>query len=165
MSIDELHRHRLALIPLRSELMSAREHLNAREAVIALGVEGKNAEERKAKLVVALANDAQAELHRATIDAVEQAIGQHEATIEYLRDQRRDWEWRIRMRLAAALDGQNLPPEEQPDAAFDTVADAAVLDAVSNALDDVFEPKYDPPYQPPPRRNAPVLVTDDDCPF
>lgn len=167
MSSDDLHRRRMALIPLRAELREVQRYRADREAVLALNAEGKNEGERKAKLAVALANDDQ--YVRLTEDAerLTAEIERHEADIERLRDLRRDWEWNIRLRLAAALDGRGLPAEQRPDEAFDTAPDAAalgaVVDAAQTAIDEAFVPKYEPP---PPRCPRPVPVLDEiDLPF
>lgn len=171
MSSSDLHQRRMTLIPIRAELREVQRYQAAREAVVSLSVEGKNAEERKAKLAVALANDEQ--YIRLTEDAerLQTEIEAHEAVIEHLRDLRRDHEWNIRLRLAAALDGRGLPQEQRPDEAFDTVADeqsigAAVAQAQGEALgtlDEAFVEKYVPPaYVLPPRRNQPQPVTADE---
>lgn len=167
MSSDDLHRHRMALITLRSELREVQRYMADREAVITLDIEGKNEGERKARLAVTLANDEQYIGLRDDADRLAGLIEEREADIERLRDLRRDWEWNIRLRLAAALDGRGLPAEQRPDEAFDTAPDAAalgaVVDAAQTAIDEAFVPKYEPP---PPRRNRPVPVLDEiDLPF
>lgn len=167
MSSDDLHRHRMALISLRAELREVQRYRADREAVLALSAEGKNESERKAKLAVALANDDQHVRLTEDAERLQSTIDEHEAEIEHLRDLRRDWEWNIRLRLAAALDGRGLPAERHPDEAFDTAPDAAalgaVVDAAQTAIDEAFVPKYEPP---PPRRNRPVPVLDEiDLPF
>ena len=167
----------MALIPLRAEHREVQRYRSDREAVLALGTEGKNAEERKAKLAVTLAKDEQYIRLTEDCERLASLIEQREAEIEHLRDLRRDHEWNIRLRLAAALDGRGLPAEAKPDEAFDTVADefsigAAVAQARGTALgslDETFQEKYDPgpPYfiQASRRsapRNQPVPVADDD---
>lgn len=158
MSIADLHRHRMALIPLRSELREVQGYLSTREAEIALSIEGKNAEERKARAALAVAEDALCGRLREDAERLGVEIETHEGEIEYLRDLRRDHEWNIRSRLAAAIDGRGLPAETRPDEAFDTVADEVSVP--------VFDPREPLNAQlPPPRRNAPVYSEDENLPF
>lgn len=179
MSSSDLHRHRMDLIPLRAELREVQRYLTTRESELAAGVDGKNAEERKARASLSVASDDLCIKLRDDAEGLGREIEQHEAAIEHLRDLRRDYEWNIRLRLAAALDGRGLPPEQRPDEAFDIASDELSIDIaaaqvpgrVLGTLDEAFEPEYQSaPYMPrtePPRRNHPVhvLVNDEDFPF
>ena len=137
MSSSELHQRRMTLIPIRAELREVQRYQAAREAELALSIEGKNAEERKARLTLSLANDEQYTRMQEDVERLQAEIEAHEGVIEHLRDLRRDHEWGIRLRLAAALDGRGLPAEERPDEAFDTVADDSAIGAIQDRYDEL----------------------------
>lgn len=174
MSIADLHRHRMALIPLRSELREVQGYLSTREAEIALGIEGKNAEERKARTALAVDRDGLCTQLRADAERLGVEIETHEGEIEYLRDLRRDHEWNIRSRLAAAIDGRGLPAEQRPDDSFDAVADEVSVPAIDPRAQPLSDDEqrsldllsgYPPRSAPPLRRNTPVFVADEDLSF
>jgi hypothetical protein len=116
------------LAELRLELVEAHAALKVNqgacdiiEARIAAGVTGRNAEERKVNLVLALADSDAYGVALYDVRCTETTIETLEAGIENARDERRSWEWSIRLRLVEALEKRNL--EGDKDGGFDTIAD------------------------------------------
>lgn len=118
---------RLSLSEWRSALKEHQAFLVYCEArVVATAVSGKNETERKANLILALGSDQAYTDALAIVRSDETAIEMLEAKIENARDERRSYEWSIRLRLVEALERQ-LNATNQ-DSAFDDVADRMVTD-------------------------------------
>ena len=94
---------RLSLSALRAELRLTRRALDTIEARVSLEVEGKNAEERKARTVLALAAHADYAAALAYWEETTRQIEELEAQVELWRDERREREWLVRERQIAAL--------------------------------------------------------------
>lgn len=152
------------------------------EAELALAVEGKNAEERKAKLVLLLAADAN---HQEALNALAKAthhLEGLEAEEAYLLDLRRAQEWHVRLQMAAALSGKSIASDGNDADAQDALDDAQI-DAAFTSPSRPTEgsshwrlPRDPQAWQMPSaelpaslphgaHRNAPVLITDDEVPF
>lgn len=104
---------------------------------------GKNADDRKRELTVALANDPRHQSALRQLRAAEARIDHVQAQIEAEEDARRDREWSIRARLADALGGTG-----HEDTAFEAVADRRVTTEArsryvmpSASLDDLYPPR------------------------
>jgi hypothetical protein len=94
---------RLSLSALRAELRIARRALDTIEARVSLEVEGKNAEECKARTVLTLAAYTPYQEALAYWEDTTRQIEELEASIELYRDERREREWAVRERQIAAL--------------------------------------------------------------
>jgi hypothetical protein len=103
---------RLELVDVRVAASIVKDQLDWYEAAIAANVTGKNAEERKNALVLALGSH----------DEYQGCYGKHrllavrqerlEAEIENARDARREYEWSIRLRLVEALERRGMTEED-----------------------------------------------------
>jgi hypothetical protein len=110
---------------------------------------GANAEARERALLIALAADEDYQRLTNVLRALERGATQLEAELEGERDIRREIEWGIRARLAAALDGRGIHPEnghgeiadDQPEADFEAAADAEAGDRLVAELRDEMEAK------------------------
>lgn len=94
---------RLSLSALRAELRATRRALDTIEAQVSLNADGKNAEERKARTVLALAAHTDYAAALAYWEETTRQIEELEASIELWRDERREREWAVRERQIAAL--------------------------------------------------------------
>lgn len=89
-------------------------------------VVGKNAEERKTALTVALASDVAYQRVLAAYRAAEAELIRAEAELEVALDQRRAEEWGVRLALINALDRAGVPSDAPgDDVSFDDAADEA----------------------------------------
>jgi hypothetical protein len=143
---------RRELAQQRVELKLCQRWAEEREAELAMQADGKNAELRKAALVLLCREDADlAEKRRGIADA-EQRIAELEAEEAYLQDVRRSWEWGVRLQMAAALSGKSIASDgNDPDA----------QDALDNVLTEPpmwRMPEADLPDSLPPLRPEPVQV-------
>lgn len=124
-----MYSSRMRIAELRSEHRRHKEIMAQREARVQ--VNGKNAEERKNALLIALAaDDTYCESYQACED-ITLDIDRYEAEIEYAKDQRREREWAIRLRLVEALERRGLEDDGR-DGAFDEVADQLAWNANMN---------------------------------
>jgi hypothetical protein len=115
---------------------------------------GANDEERKRAMTLALADDAEYQEALQKSRQLEADADRQEADLESAKDERRKWEWSIRERLAAALDGRGIAPEnvERQDHEFDEAATEAATVAVQTDISHPFEPDPLPapaPEEPP----------------
>lgn len=115
-------REQLALA--EHDLRKCEEVLETREATLALEVQGKNAEERKANLALAKASDLEYQRQAHTVNSLRLEVGTLKARLEDTRDQERRREWAIRAELVKVLGSIY-------GVAVDTKAFDAALDEVS----------------------------------
>jgi hypothetical protein len=124
---------RLKIADLHSLLRETKQAMDLAEARITGTITGKNAEERKANLTIALATDQE---HRTLCYNYEQTttrLERCEAELEGLKDERREREWTIRARLADALISRGVQSDSDDptgDGAFDDVGDQVSYDVV-----------------------------------
>lgn len=122
---EQMHALRVKTAELRSELRRHKEIMQQREARTVVG--GKNAEERKNALVIALSEDRTYCDSWQAHEDITHDLERLEADIDQLRDERREREWSIRLRLVEALDRRGIPSGHAgDDGAFDDVADHAI---------------------------------------
>jgi hypothetical protein len=109
---------------------------------------GSNETARQRALTIALANDPEYQAALKVMRDLEAAADRQEADLESAKDERRQWEWSIRERLAAALDGRGVASEntDRPDHEFDDTTTEAATATVAAEISDPFEP--DPPPAP-----------------
>jgi hypothetical protein len=88
--------------------------------------QGKNEQERKTALGVALASDQSYQLALCALRAAEAELVRAEAELEAALDQRRAEEWQVRLALVNALDRASVPSDAPGD---DTSFDDAGIDA------------------------------------
>jgi hypothetical protein len=105
---------------------------------------GSNEAARNRAFTIALNDDVDYQATLGNIRAIEAEIASHEDALEALRDKRRDEEWAIRNRLAAALDGRQITSDEpRLDSEFDDAATDAAVVAITDPLmqhpDDLFD--------------------------
>lgn len=125
---------------LHDDLASARAALRAAQdaskletaaaeqrAIAALnGSAGKNEDERKRNLTIALARDADYTGALAWLRSCEFAVDRLEAALERQRDARREQEWAIRLRMVEVLEARAVYPDEgEP---MDSVLDDEIAD-------------------------------------
>ena len=101
-------------------------------AVLAMnGSAGKNEEERKRNLTIALGSDSEYQAALSTLRAAEAEGIRAEAELEAVLDQRRAEEWQVRLALVNALDRASIPAEAPgDDVSFDDAGDARVMNTV-----------------------------------
>ena len=97
-----LYEVRISLIAVRREADDCARWLARREAELSLTTEGKNAEERKARLAVALDADELAAQLREGLRTATERVAQLEAEEQFYRDVRRAREWALRTQLATS---------------------------------------------------------------
>jgi hypothetical protein len=96
------------------------------------GSAGKNEEERKRNLLLALAADPHYQRALAMLRRCEAEVTRAQAELEIAQDQRRAEEWGIRLALIAALDRQRVHAEQPgDDSSFDDVTDDEYLEALA----------------------------------
>jgi hypothetical protein len=122
-TLAEITQTRLTLAELRQRQRDCKRELDEAEARLALQVEGRNAEERKARLVLALAADAGYQAALRHHERTTLLIEHNEAALDEYRDARREWEWAVRLRLAEALERQAVPSDRPGD--DESIDDAA----------------------------------------
>ncbi len=120
---------RIALRELQDNLVTAKATAEQKAIDEAGGDKalGANETARTRALTLALAEDIVYQKALADIRTTEASLLRTDADLENARDERRAEEWRIRMRLADALDGRGVQTEHangQDDVAFDDVMDA-----------------------------------------
>lgn len=119
-------------------LRNAKHNLEAITAGLALGVGGKNAEERKAALAQALHTDREAVAAKQAVMRLEADLMRLEAMVEERRERRRQAEWDIRARLVAALEAANSGARRDDigddRSAFEVADDYAEAAAIRGAL-------------------------------
>lgn len=121
---------RQQLAEARSNLRSAKDHYDLtkaeaeQRAVLIAG--GKNEEERKRNLVVALAQDNTYIAARDALRKAEAEVDRQEALLEGARDARRYDEWTVRARLIDALISAGIQTDSS-DPAGDSAFDDAML--------------------------------------
>lgn len=107
-------------------------------AIVGLnGTIGKNEEERKRNLTIALADDKEYQAALKTLREWETVVDRLEADLEDARDRRRDHEWKIRSKLADALwrCGIESNSDDPPgDVAFDDTMDHETLSRLESNL-------------------------------
>lgn len=132
------------LAEAKIELRQAKDHFETVRAIVEMSVTttGKNAEDRKRELTVAVAKDDAYQAALGNLRGCEADLDRAQANIDAAEAERRDREWAIRARLAEALGGQ------REDAAFEVVTDRrASYDAMRsfsgamNHLDDLYPEK------------------------
>lgn len=94
-------REQLALA--EHDLRMCEEVLETREASLALEVQGKNAEERKANLVLAKRSSVEYQRQAHTVNQLRLEVAQLKARIEDQRERERRREWAIRAELVKVL--------------------------------------------------------------
>lgn len=119
---EQMHALRVKMAELRAEQRRHKEIMAQREARTAVG--GKNAEERKNALTISLSEDrTYCDSWQANED-ITHDLERLEADLDQLRDERREREWGIRLRLVEALERRGIPSEQTgDDNGFDDVAD------------------------------------------
>lgn len=129
---------RLQLAQARANLRSAKDEfdivvaLSEQRAIEAAGGSiGRNEEERKRNLRIALANDGSYGNALMELREAEAEVDRQEALLEGARDARRYDEWTIRARLIDALVGTDIPSDSS-----DPAGDAAFDDAMLWRIDD-----------------------------
>lgn len=138
----QLVEKRAELRELTDDLAVIRARIES-EAVEQAGGEkklGENAEARQRAFILALDADGDYGQFHVGLRLCEREIERLEAEIESARDERREWEWSIRLRLAAALDGKGIQVEEPAEMASDSEAFDAVADAEAIVQ---FEQQYE----------------------
>lgn len=131
-TLAEITQTRLTLADLRQQQRDWKREMDEAEARLTLAAEGKNAEERKARLVLALAGDHAYRHAQRHHDRLTLLIEQNEAALDEWRDARREFEWAVRLRLAEALERQAVPSDRPgDDDSFDDAADALALRRVA----------------------------------
>jgi len=130
-TLREITEARLTLADLQQRQRDAKRAMDEAEAALILRVDGRNAEERKAKLTLALASDPAYQTALRQHEALTLRAAQVEAGIEEFRDARREWEWAVRLRLAEALERQAVPSDRPGD--DDSIDDAADALAIRRA--------------------------------
>lgn len=117
MNIPQL---RLELANIHGLLRTRKQLMDLVEARIATTIEGKNEQQRKAALLLALNDDEEYRDDWRECEGLTFRAEQIEAELESWRDARRDYEWSIRLRLVQALEQRAMPASET-DQAFDDV--------------------------------------------
>lgn len=117
MTPNDIYTHRVNLAEARASLRAAQDRMALIEAQLSLGVDGKNADERKARLVLTLDQSSDYRMMRQAAHDLTETIETTEAVIERFRDERRDREWAIRLRRVEALERLGLGTDD--DAAAD----------------------------------------------
>lgn len=131
------------LAQAKIELRQAKDHFETVKAIVEMGVvtTGKNAEDRKRELTVALAQDEAYQAALGNLRGCEGDLDRVQAIIEQDEAERRDHEWSIRARLAEALGRLGLDTEDQiPDWLQDRRAQhrAVGLTQAQREMDDLF---------------------------
>lgn len=130
---------RLQLAQARADLRSAKDDYEAvraaceQHAIDAGHADGKNAEERSRKLVLALNGDRHYLAARRQYRQAEAEVERLDALLEGARDARRYDEWTIRARLADALMGAGVQSDGEREAEFDDATDDRAVYAVERA--------------------------------
>lgn len=107
----------------------------AEQRAISGGATGKNEEERKRSLIIALAADEDYQRVLKSLRGAEAAVAKLEADIETFRDARRDHEWKIRSRLAGAVKAAHIDQDtDLPDEEFDATMDHETLSRLESNL-------------------------------
>lgn len=173
---------------VRREMVNARfakqlatTDLATREAELQLAAEGKNAEERKARAVILMREDAEYQEIRGRLRDASGDLEHLEAEEKFLEDTRRAQEWDVRLKMAAALSGKAIASDGNDRDAQEALDDAQVDQAFSSPTRPVAGssqwrlprdpqpwqmPQAELPASLPPPRNAPVAVSlDDEVPF
>lgn len=101
---DEIHDLRLRLLAAQDDVDLSKAELAYIEATIALTVEGRNAEERKAHLTIALEDSANYQAELTKLRAKQHVVGQLAADLE--REQARERGYLWVMRYIAGLDAR-----------------------------------------------------------
>ena len=99
---------------------------------------GPNAEARTRTLAAGLAKQIEYQAALATVQGLQDHIERIATALENAVDERRDREWAIRERLAAALDGRGIMPRDVEDPFEEVIDDQAtrVADTIAEALTD-----------------------------
>ena len=120
---------RQQLADARDELRRAKDHYETIRAIVEMGVmtTGKNAEDRKRELTVALSRDATHEGALELLRTAERHVDRVQAAIDVAEDERREREWAIRARLADALGDAG-----HEDQAFEITSDRRLSVAVAS---------------------------------
>lgn len=113
---------RTRLVDLRAEQRIIKQEMDRIEALATLSAVGKNADERKANITIALGSDPVYQDYWQQCQRITTEIEHLDAQIEDAKDQRRQYEWAIRERLVAALERRALPIDDD---GFDPVGDEA----------------------------------------
>lgn len=108
---------RADLANARIALREAKDHYETTRAICELAVQttGKNAEDRKRELTVALADDPRHTRALSRLRACETQLDRIQAEIDAAEDARREREWAIRERLANSLEHLHIARQEADD--------------------------------------------------
>lgn len=118
-------------------VLQARAESRAIEAAGGEKALGSNAESRERALTIALADDAEYQRMLNMARELERLAANLEAELEGEKDLRREQEWAIRLRLAAALDGWGIQSDgepSEPEGEFEWAADALAADVTIREL-------------------------------
>lgn len=129
---------RKQLTQARLTLSDAREHFDLikakaeQRAIHALnGSAGKNDEERKRNLTIALATDSEYLRARQWVRDCERQVAEAETDLEIFSDQRRAEEWNVRLQLIIALDRNQISSDTPgDDVSHDDVLDNEGLETL-----------------------------------
>jgi hypothetical protein len=132
--LEGLRTARLVLTNLRGALQIAKDahdlvkaQAEARAIELLNGSAGRNEDERKRNLVIALGADPEYRQALRGLRDAETAVGRAETDLDLALDQRRAEEWGVRLSLVAALDRLGIPSNTPgSDESFDEVADEVV---------------------------------------
>lgn len=119
---------RLALQEARDEYELERARAEQRALIKMNGSAGRNEEERRRNLTVALAEDEQFIKARRWLRQCEAQVAEAERDLEIALDQRRAEEWGIRLQLVVALDRAGVRSDAPgDDSSIDDAADEEVM--------------------------------------
>lgn len=127
---------------------------------------GRNADERKTALLVALAGDVAYQRVLSALRAAEAELIRSEAELETAQDQRRESEWAVRAALVNAL-AQRQIFAEADDGAFDAAGDEEAYQELTEADDEdddggMSRGDPDSAFDAQQRRPQPTYAADDD---
>jgi hypothetical protein len=124
---DDLASARMALRAAQDSYKLATACAEQRAIAALNGSVGKNEDERKRNLLLALAQDVAHTQSLTGLRSAEFAVDRLEAAIERQRDARREQEWAIRLRMVEVLEARAVYPDEgEP---MDSVLDDEIADA------------------------------------
>lgn len=105
------------LAEAKIELRQAKDHFETVRAIVEMSVVtlGKNAEDRKRELTVAVAHNDAYQAALSNLRGCEADLDRAQANIDAAEAERRDREWAIRAKLAEALERLHLPKASNDD--------------------------------------------------
>lgn len=105
--------HYTDLAHAKDELRRAKDHEQTMRAIAEyIELSGKNADDRKRELAFILTQHEQYRKAQEQLRDAEEAVDQAQAAIDQAESERRENEWRIRARLAEALNRQHVASED-----------------------------------------------------